>query len=326
MTPRVLLIGLGRWGRQHLRALVGLGADVYAADLDATNLEAAAAVLPSDHLSDDFRRLLERVDAVDVVTPAPDHFWICQAALLAGKDVFVEKPITATLKEARELVEQVRAGTSRLQVGHVFRFHPVYEQLTALLAAGRIGRIRAVGGRFQGLKRPRPDGGVTASDAIHVFDLVTDLLGAPRTVTAVLHDFLGRGLDDWGVTVIEFQDALATVAASYFAPETRRDLTVIGEHGALVADFAGWTLTEYPGHHRRNKRGWEIDARSTEIHAVDNPDEPLRRELRAFLDGIDTRHPPLVGAEAGYRALLLASAAKVASIEGRRVRVEEIEP
>ena len=116
--PRVLLVGLGRWGRQHLRTLVGLGADVYAADLDAKNLEAAATVLPPDHLSEDFRRLLDRVDAVDVVTPAPDHFWICQTALHAGKDVFVEKPITSTLKEAWELVEQVDRKSTRLNSSH----------------------------------------------------------------------------------------------------------------------------------------------------------------------------------------------------------------
>ena len=324
--PRVLLVGLGRWGRQHLRTLVGLGADVYAADLDAKNLEAAATVLPPDHLSEDFRPFLDRVDAVDVVTPAPDHFWICQQALHAGKDVLVEKPITATLKEAWELVEQVRTGDLRLQVGHVFRFHPVYARLKALVAAGRIGRIRSVAGRFQGLKRPRLDGGVTESDAIHFFDLVTDLLGPPRTVTAVLHDFLGRGLDDWGVTVVEFKGALATVEASYFAPDTRRDLTVIGERGALVADFAGWTLAVHPGHHRRHERGWEIEARPAEIHAVSDREEPLRRELSAFLEGIETRQPPLVNAEAGYRALALAWAAQAASIEGRRVRLEEMEP
>jgi predicted dehydrogenase len=325
-VSRVLLVGLGRWGRQHLRTLVGLGVDVYAVDLDAKNLEAAATMLPPDHLSDDFRRLLDRVDAIDVVTPAPDHFWICQEALLAGKDVFVEKPITATLKEAWELVEQVRAGDSRLQVGHVFRFHPVYEQLKALVASGRIGRIRSVAGRFQGLKRPRLDGGVTESDAIHFFDLVTDLMGTPRTVTAVLHDFLGRGLDDWGLTVIEFKGAMATVEAGYFVPDTRRDLTVIGDRGAVVADFAEWTLAVHPGHHRLHEGGWEIEAHPAEIHAVPKGMEPLRRELGAFLEGIETRQPPLVGAEAGYRALALAWAAKAASTEGRRIRIEEIEP
>ncbi len=304
--------------------LRALGAEVFAADLRPEHLHAAAAAVPADHLALDFRQFVDRVDAVDVVTPAPDHFAICRQALEAGKDVFVEKPLALTLKEGRELVERIRVSGDRLQVGHVFRFHPVYARLKAALTTGRIGEVRYVAGRFAGLKRPRLDGGVTHSDAIHFFDLADDLLGVPRAVTAVLRDFLGRGLDDFSVATIEYDRALAVVESGYFTPDPRRQLEVVGERGACVADFAGWTLAVHASHHRRTDGRWQVETRPSELEQVPR-EEPLRRELQDFLQGIGTRLPPAVGVEAGYTALALAWAVHASSASGRRVTLTEVE-
>lgn len=323
--PRVLLIGLGRWGREHLRVLRTLEAEVFAADLRPERLDEAAAILPSDHLAPDFRPLLWEVDAVDVVTPVQDHYPICREALEAGRDVFVEKPMTLTLKEGRDLVERARATGARLQVGHIFRFHPVYEALKGILAEGRIGPIRYLLARFSGLKRPRLDAGVTHSDALHFFDLFVDLLGRPRAVTAVLRDFLGRGLDDFSLAVVEYDRQLAAVESGYFAPGTWRELEVVGEAGACVADFARWTLTLSPGRHREVHGRWQVEEAPREVLKIEG-DEPLLRELRAFLEGIRTRQRPEVGAEAGYQALALVEAARASSSLGCRVLLEEVEP
>ena len=322
--PRVLLIGLGRWGREHLRVLLSLGAEVFAADLRPECLREAASVLPQDHLAHDFLPFLSLVDAADVVTPAPEHFWICRQALEAEKDVFVEKPITSTLKEARDLSLRALDSRARLQVGHVFRFHPVHEALKATLTSGRIGRPRYLAARFAGLKRPRPDGGVTQSDAIHFFDLFVDLLGRPRAVTATLRDFLGRGMDDFSLVTAEYDRELAVMESGYFTPGTWRELQVVGETGACVADFSRWTLALHPGHHREVRGRWQVESAPEEIQTIDR-EEPLRRELSAFLRGIETREPPVVSAEAGYQALALVEAAQLSSTLGRRVLLEEVD-
>lgn len=322
--PRVLLIGLGRWGREHLRVLRALGAEAFAVDLRPERLREAASILPADHLAQDYRSLLPEVDAVDVVTAAQEHFAICREALEAGRDVFVEKPMTLTLKEGRDLVERARGSAARLQVGHIFRFHPVYEALKATVAAGRLGPIRYLSGRFSGLKRPRLDAGVTQSDAIHFFDLFVDLLGRPRAVTAILHDFLGRGLDDFSLAVVEYDRQLAVVESGYFTPGTWRELAVIGEAGACVADFARWTLTVHPGRHREVRGRWQVEAAPEEVLSIAR-EEPLLRELRAFLNGIGMRRPPEVGAEAGYETLVMAEAARASSSLGRRVSLDEVD-
>jgi predicted dehydrogenase len=323
--PSVLLIGLGRWGLEHLRVLRTLGVEVFACDVKAERLELAAAWLPQDHLSHDCGAFFSRVDAVDVVTPVQEHFWICRKALEAGKDVFVEKPITATLKEARGLCALVDVTRGRLQVGHVFRFHPVYQSLKTALALGRVGPLRYLAGRFVGLKRPRLDGGVTQSDAIHFLDLFTDLLGRPRAVTATVRDFLGRGTDDFSLAIVEFERQLAVVETGYFVPGTWRELQAIGEQGTCLADFANWTLAVHSGHHRKRAEEWQVESGPPAVETVMR-DEPLRRELSAFIQGIGTREPPVVDAKAGYRALVLVEAIHAASTLGRRVPIEETEP
>src|SRR5205823_13107840 len=186
----------------------------------------------------DYREALPDVDAVDIVTPADSHRAIVGACLAAGRHCFVEKPLAATAAEGRELEAAGRVAGRLVQVGHIFRFHPVTATLREALGAGRIGRVRYATGRFSGFKRPRVDVGVTQTDAIHYFDLFAHLFGREATrVSALQRDFLGRGLDDLSVTVVHYGDVPAVVEASYFTPGTWRECAIVGERGTLVADY-----------------------------------------------------------------------------------------
>ena len=219
---RVLLVGLGRWGEKHLRVLGELGVELWVADVSAERRAFAvkAGVTPTRAV-EDFRRALPHVDAVDIVTPADNHLALAGECLRAGRDCFIEKPLTLTVEEGRRL-SGVVADTGRvLQVGHIFRFHPVTTALRERIDTGTLGRVRYCTGRFAGFKRPRTDVGVTQTDAIHYFDLFAYLLGREATaVTATLRDHLGRGLDDCSFTTVEYGDVPAYVEAGYFAPGT----------------------------------------------------------------------------------------------------------
>src|SRR5438034_12394 len=225
----VLLVGLGRWGEKHLRVLRELGATVWVADVAPARLEWARrqGVEPARAVRD-HREAIARVDAVDIVTPADSHRAIAGECLAAGRHCFVEKPLTATLAEGWELEAAARAAGRLVQVGHIFRFHPVTATLREALAAGRIGRVRYATGRFSGFKRPRTDVGVTQTDAIHYFDLFAHLLGCAATrVSAIQRDYLGRGLDDVSFSTVEYGDTPAYVEAGYFAPGTHRECVIV---------------------------------------------------------------------------------------------------
>jgi hypothetical protein len=106
---KLLLIGVGRWGRNHLKALTNLADELYVVNADPSQLKACREFsIPEDHLSVNYHDFLDRIDGVDVVTPADSHLAICMDCFRKGKDVFVEKPIVLTSQEAREMREEGR--------------------------------------------------------------------------------------------------------------------------------------------------------------------------------------------------------------------------
>ena len=322
---KILLIGLGRWGEKHLRVLGEIGATVWAADVAADRRQWAIArgVQPA-HAVADYRDALDHVDAVDVVTPADSHLSVAETCLRAGKPCFIEKPLTRTAAEGRRLVALAREAGRLVQVGHIFRFHPVTAALREALVAGRVGTVRYATGRFSGFKRPRTDVGVFQTDGIHYADLFRHLLGRqPSGVSALQRDFLGRGLDDLSVTIVHYGDVPVVIEANYFVPGTYRDCVIVGETGSLVADYGTGTVTLHGGEHRRAGGGWEaVDTGKEELPASGG--EPLRLELEAFAAACQGRGPVTVTADDGLIAVEVAEAAIESSRLGRLVTLAEL--
>jgi predicted dehydrogenase len=320
---RVLLIGLGRWGERHLRVLGELGVELWVADVSAERRAfAVKAGVVAARAVDDFRHALPHVDAVDIVTPADNHLDLAGECLRAGRDCFIEKPLTLTVAEGRRLASVVAETGRVLQVGHIFRFHPVTTALRERLAA--LGRVRYCTGRFAGFKRPRTDVGVTQTDAIHYFDLFAHLLGGEATaVTATLRDHLGRGLDDCSFTTVEYGNVPAFVEAGYFAPGTYRDCVIVGEHATLDADFGTSEVRVLANRHVETATGWQAPEGAVESFKATGP-EPLRRELELFLDAAARRGHPAVDVHAGLAAMRTVEAAQRSSALGRRVTLAEL--
>jgi len=317
---KVLLVGLGRWGEKHLRVLTELGVELWAADVSAERRAFAVnAGVARERAVADFRRALPQVDAVDIVTPADNHLALAGECLRAGRDCFIEKPLTLTVAEGRRLAGIV-ADTGRiLQVGHIFRFHPVTTALRERLAAGALGRVRYCTGRFAGFKRPRTDVGVTQTDAIHYFDLFAYLLERPATaVTATLRDYLGRGMDDCAFATVEYGDVTAVVEAGYFAPGTVRDCAIVGEHATIAADFGSSEVRVLANRHVQSASGWQAPEGAIETFKASGP-EPLHRELALFLEAVAQRGRPSIDVHAGLAALRIVEAAQRSSALGRRV-------
>ena len=321
----VLLVGLGRWGEKHLRVLGELGATVWAADVsEARRRWAIEHGVAASRTVSDYRDALPYVDAVDLVTPADTHLSLATACLGGGRHCFIEKPLATTAEASRHIVAEADRTGRVVQVGHIFRFHPVTETVCAALGDGRLGRVRYATGRFAGFKRPRADVGVTHTDAIHYFDLFTYLFERePTTVSALQRDFLGRGLDDMSVTVVTYGDLPTVVEANYFVPGTYRECVIVTEAGTLVADYGAATVRLYTGTHERRGDAWEaVDTGKTDL-AVGH-EEPLRVELAAFLRACEHGSAPPVDARAGLRAIEVVEAAALSARLGRVVSLDEL--
>jgi predicted dehydrogenase len=322
---KVLLIGLGRWGEKHLRVLTELGVELWVADVSeerrAFAIKAGVAVARAVA---DYRQALPHVEAVDLVTPADSHLAVAGDCLRAGRHCFVEKPLALTVAEGRELAALVRSTGRVLQVGHIFRFHPVTSMLRERLASGAAGPVRYCTGRFAGFKRPRTDVGVTQTDAIHYFDLFAHLLGREATaVTATLRDHLGRGMDDLSFCAVEYGAVPAFIEAGYFAPGTYRDCVVVGERATLAADFGSAEVALHDNRHVPGAGGWQAPEGKVETFKATGP-EPLRLELELFLAAARTGGAPPVDVTAGLDALRVVEAAQRSSALGRRVTLAEV--
>lgn len=311
---RILLIGIGRWGTNHLRVLKSMSIGLFVADDDERRL--SLAEVSEDHRSTDARSLFPMVDAAVVVTPAQVHFETCLELLEMGKDVFVEKPITLVSNEAKKLTDLAKERGLILQVGHIFRFDPASLWMRDAIAEGRFGQLKMLRARFSGFKRPRHDTGVTFADSIHFIDLFNFLLGRPpRRVHAVLRDFFGRGLDDESLIVLEYDRGkgspiLATVEAGYHAPGKFREVTIVGTDSSAVCDYnvAQYKIKTFENRHVAE--GGAIKADEGAVHQLEfSPEEPLRAELAAFIDSIEKRTPPFADGWAGFIAVRAVEAA-----------------
>ncbi len=319
---RILQIGLGRWGQNHLASWRKLGVELRLCDENPKHLEAAG-----EPATTDYRDFLSDVDAVDVVTQASAHAAIVHAALTAGKHVLVEKPLTPASKDGFALHALARKRRLLLHVGHVFRFTPEAEAITRIVADGILGEIRYAVARFASFKRPRSDGGIDISDGVHFVDLLSWLLGRrPEAVTATLRDPLGRGLDDVAFLALDYGDVLGMVEASCFPPEPQRDLEIMGSEGALRADLLAKSgrLKVYRHRHVQDER-FEWQAVNGSVEEIEVPNaESLARELADFQAACSSGRASSIAADGwdGAVATAVLEAAQLSSREGRRVAIE----
>jgi len=180
---KVLLLGLGRWGVNHLRNLHSQPVELYVAEIGEKQLEPARKLgLPAERLTTNYKNFAGKVDGVVIVTPAPTHFALCKEFLEAGKDVFVEKPLTLANEESKQLAELAEKTKRILQVGHILRFDPATLWLRDAIQNGDFGKVNMIRGHFGGFKRPRNDSGVMFADGIHFADLFNFIHAASHEI------------------------------------------------------------------------------------------------------------------------------------------------
>jgi UDP-N-acetylglucosamine 3-dehydrogenase len=327
-AKRILLIGAGRWGTNHLRVLQSMPIELFVAERDPARLNSLG--LQKSHGTTDAHSLFPIIDAAIVVTPAESHYQLCRDLLEAGKDVFVEKPITLKSAEARELTELAKRKGLILQVGHIFRFDPASVWMREAIADGRFGRLKMLRANFSGFKRPRPDTGVTFADGIHFIDLFNFLLGAaPRRVLAHLRNFFAREgeMDDEALVVLEYDRGegapiLATIEAGYHRPGKMRELTIAGEDLSAVCDYnvAQYKIKTFENRHVKEAGG--IKAAEGAVRQLEfPPEEPLRAELVSFLDSIESRKAPRVAGSDGVEAVRIVEAALESGKTGKWIEL-----
>jgi UDP-2-acetamido-3-amino-2,3-dideoxy-glucuronate N-acetyltransferase len=326
---KILLLGLGRWGMNHLRNLNNLPVELFVAEVGDKQLEPARKLgLPAERLTTNYKDFINKIDGVVIVTPAQTHFPLCKEFLEAGKDVFVEKPLTLANEESKQLAELAEKHKRILQVGHILRFDPATLWLRDAVQAGDFGKVNMIRGHFGGFKRPRNDGGVMFADGIHFVDLFNFILDAlPKRVTAIHQDFMGRGMDDVSLLSLEYETkrgkTWATVENDYFIPGKFREVIVCGDKLSAVCDYnvAQYKIKTYANTHTP-AGGNDFKANEGVVTQIETPpEEPLLAELRAFIESIKTRVAPRADAWSGYDSVRVMNAALESVKAGKAISI-----
>jgi len=273
--------------------------------------------------------MLGQVDILDVCLPTDAHLEFGLQGLAAGKAVFVEKPITRTLDQARELLDAADRSGRPLMVGQVVRFFPDYRAIHADVAAGKIGTPAAVrmrrggtapqgsGGWFQDAER---SGGVLLDLAVHEFDWLIWTLGPATQVysrSVRLGDQVANAefVGDYALTTVTFAcGAVAHVESTWLDPSGFRvTVEVAGSEGLL----------EYDSRQNPTLRT-HVSGQSRAESPLAPTDDPYYRLYRACIDAVRDGTPAPVSGKEAAQALAVSLAAMESAASGRPVVPEAI--
>lgn len=319
---RVAVIGVGDFGRNHVRVYKELDDAELVGVLDA-NPDRARAVAAEygTQVLDGIEALPGRVDAVSLAVPTVEHARAGCRLLEMGLDVLVEKPMAASLAEADQLVAAAANNGRLLQVGHVERFNPAITAVEKVVSRPLFFEVHRLG-----VFTPRSlDIDVVYDVMIHDLDILLALVNSPVTDLKAVGIPILTDKIDIAHARIEFEaGAVANLTASRVSTERVRKMRFFQEHEYVSVDYA-----------RRDALRIRVASTVTGGEApqfhfeklTTEPEEPLRAELRAFLEAVRTRTTPRVDGAAGRRALALADQVMASILEhARRVQLSGVSP
>ena len=303
------MIGAGSLGYHHIRILRDMESVAFAGFVESRDDRASQV---STELGvkryESEASLLDDVDAVTIVVPTPSHYDVAKAALDAGKHVFIEKPITATLEQAEELLDIARKNGLLVQIGHVERFNRAVRA-----ALPYVSRPRFIESERLALFSLRgADVAVVLDLMIHDIDLVLTLVGdTAEEISAVGVPVLTPMLDIANARVTFSSGAVANITSSRISRDRVRKIRIFQESGYMSLDLASGSGNFF----RLKEKLDPARALAGPVNITDFVDhialtapegEPLRLEFDSFVAAINGEAPVVVTGEDGKRALSVA--------------------
>src|SRR5438309_3775843 len=317
---KVAVVGVGYWGRNIVRNFHELGALALLCDADRSVEEGCRQEYESVRFCRDFSVVISdpSIAAVALATPAATHYEMAKAALEAGKDVFVEKPLAIDVKQGEDLVELAAAKRRILMVGHILRYHPAILKLKELIQDGALGQINYLYSNRLNIGKIRTEENILWSFAPHDISVMLSLLDEmPIRVSCQGGAFLSRQVFDVTLSHFDFPSGVqAHVFVSWLHPVKEQRLVIVGsEKMAVFDDTADHKLILYP--HRVEWKHRIPTAVKAQGEVLDLDDrEPLRAECQHFLDCVASRTPPLTDGIEGLRVLRALDACQSSLLSG----------
>lgn len=318
MKPRIAVLGCGHWGKHLVRNFHALGNLQMVCDPAeagrTTSTQVATGVSTSEHFEEALSN--DWVDAIAIAAPAIMHYTLTKAALYAGKDVYVEKPLCLNEYEGEELVRLADKLGKVLMVGHLLQYHPCVRALHSLVASGDLGKLHYITSNRLNLGKIRREENALWSFAPHDISVILSLAGGqlPEQIRCTGGDYLNHHVADTTLTSMRFPNGVrAHVFVSWLNPFKEQKMTVVGSSGLAVFDdtkpwaeklmvyrhYITWVNGQVP---TPNKIKGEA--------VVPTESEPLANECQHFVECCRDRYTPRTDGREGLRVLSLLQAAQ----------------
>jgi predicted dehydrogenase len=311
-VPSVAVIGCGYWGKNLVRNFSRLGALSLICDAHPAARTVGAELAPQAQVVTDLEEVLQSdVSGVVIATPAETHYDITMRALLAGKDVFVEKPLALTYEQGVGVVRAAEETKSILMVGHVLEYHPAVARMLGMVQTGELGKVRYISSNRLNLGKVRREENILWSFAPHDIAVILRLMGSmPFEVAAYGGSYIQPNIADVTVTHLLFNNGVrAHIYVSWLHPFKEQRLVVIGSKKMASFDDVTKRLVLYD-QRVEVQEGEPIPIKGNGDLVPFSEDEPLQLECQAFLDAVTTRRPPITDSYSGLRVLQVLQAAQ----------------
>ena len=317
---RVAVIGMGMWGKNIVRNFYNLNAAEMVCDLDDESLNSVQEQFPGVRVTKDFHDIIndETITAVAVVTPSHTHFKMVKAMLEAGKNVYVEKPISTVAEEARILTELADEKGLVLMVGHLLLYHPAVNRLKMLIEDGALGELVYAQSDRLNVNYHKNDRSVMWDLAPHDVSMIAYATGKDpvKVISAVGCSSDRNDIMDITHITVEFEDGMiGQISDSWITPQKHVTLLVRGTKATAIFDdtLPNNKLKVYDNFVPANTQDYPIDY--LEI-------EPLKLECQHFVHCCESGQKARSDGENGYKVISVLEEAEKIMLGSR---VEELD-
>ncbi len=321
----IAVIGTGYWGKNLVRNFHNLGALHTVCDIDKVTVQAFCEQYPGTQGTTAFSEVLENpaISGIAIATPAETHFTLAHEAIMAGKDVYVEKPLCLSEKEGERLNTIAAEKGQILMIGHLLWYHPAVLKLKELIHEGSLGRIQYIYSHRLNLGKLRREENVLWSFAPHDISVILGFLGEmPESIRAQGSNLLHQRIADTTVTLLNFASGVKVhIFVSWLHPFKEQKLVVVGDRQmAVFDDTVPWPekLLLYP-HTVEWNENIPVANRAEAVPVKLQEEEPLRAECHHFLKCMQSRNTPRTDGAEGLRVLKVLNRCQL-SLEQERQR------
>lgn len=299
---KVAVIGAGMWGRNLVQTFHALSALAAVVELSPQLRMEVKDKCPDVPVYEDYKQVLEDdIPAIVVATPAPTHADVVRDALLARKDVFVEKPMALSSSEAESMCRLAEEHDRILMVGHLLLYHPATQWIKDFLNKGQLGRLHSIHQTRSKFGRVRAVENVLWSFGVHDIAVLLYLAGnVPDRISSWGQRILQANIEDDVFLHMQFPDGVhAHLHTSWLWPEQERRLVLIGSSGMLVYEESKQQVVF---HQKTVAEDLTMEDGGSAI-LFSSDVLPLELECRHFLECVQERKEPLSSGRQGLEVV-----------------------